>query len=74
MDITTQNIGENVRRFRSLRGLTQGELAEKSGVSKQTVYAIEQARVEDPRVGTLRQIAHALGVSLLALVPDLNCA
>jgi transcriptional regulator with XRE-family HTH domain len=47
--------------------LTQGELAERSGVSRQTINRIEQGEIE-PRFRTIRQIAAALGVEPRELV------
>lgn len=70
MKLTTESIGENVRRHRSVLGWSREELAERSGVSPHTLYAIEQSKTASPRVDTLRAIATALGVSLLALVPE----
>jgi transcriptional regulator with XRE-family HTH domain len=39
---TDETVGANLRRFRSLRGLTQGELGEQIGVTYQQVYKYEK--------------------------------
>jgi len=50
-----------LRAVRESRFLTQGDLAERSGVSRQTINRIEQGEIE-PRFKTVRQLAEALGV------------
>jgi transcriptional regulator with XRE-family HTH domain len=54
-------IGENLRRLRERRYLTQRELAEKAGVSADTIVKLEQDRWE-PRLRTIRKLAQALDV------------
>lgn len=41
-------------------GLSQGELAQRTGVSRQTINAIERGRY-DPRLGLAFRLAQALG-------------
>jgi transcriptional regulator with XRE-family HTH domain len=64
-----ETLGERLHRLRKLRGLTQGELAARLGVSKPTVWAWEQdrARPIEDRIGP---IAEALGVSPADLRPS----
>lgn len=57
------SIGEEVRRLRSHRGLSQQELAERMGVSQSVVARLEAGGVE-PRLRTLDRVAQALGVEL----------
>ncbi len=52
-----------IRRRRVVRGLTQGELAERAGVSRQLVAAAEAGR-NVPAVGAALGIAHALGTTV----------
>jgi transcriptional regulator with XRE-family HTH domain len=54
-------VGENVRRTRKLRGLTQEQFAERSGFSQQYLSSLENGR-RNPSVITLYEIAVALGV------------
>ncbi len=57
-----RSVGENIRRIRGLRGMSQKELAEKVGVSNvQINYYEHDAR--RPKIDTLSRIAEALGVS-----------
>jgi transcriptional regulator with XRE-family HTH domain len=55
------SIGQKVERIRTFRGFKQEYLAQKLGVSQQTVSKIEQQEeIED---ALLKQIAEALGVT-----------
>lgn len=56
-----ESLGERLHRLRKLRGLTQGELANRLGVSKPTVWAWEQGRAR-PIEDRIEAIAEALGV------------
>ncbi|MHA7221780.1 helix-turn-helix transcriptional regulator [Arthrobacter sp. RHLT1-20] len=57
-------VTNSIRRLRSERGeLTQAELAERIGVTRQTVIAIEQGRYS-PSLELAFQIAHVLRVPL----------
>ena len=60
----------NVGKFRlkdlaQEKGLTQEELAQRSGVTISTVRRVWQNKgADDPRVGTLRALAQVLGVTV----------
>jgi putative transcriptional regulator len=57
-------VTNSIRRLRFERGeLTQAELAERIGVTRQTVIAIEQGRYS-PSLEVAFQIAHVLRVPL----------
>lgn len=57
-------VSNSIRRLRFERNeMTQAELAERVGVTRQTVIAIEQGRYS-PSLEMAFQIAHALGVQL----------
>ena len=51
-----------LRWWRRARGLTQRELAARSGVQQRTISRIESGLVEEPRTRTLTKLAGALGV------------
>ena len=57
------HIGEEVRRLRTERGLSQRELAERMGVTQSVVARLEAGGVE-PRLSTLDRVAQALNVEL----------
>ncbi len=59
------HIGRKIERIRHLRGITQTELGELLGVTKQAVSKIEQTeKFDDER---LKEIASALGVTIEGL-------
>ena len=60
-------IGDNLKRLRTLRALTQVELAEKASVTQATVVRIERNQAE-PHMSTIRKLAGALGVDPAELV------
>lgn len=61
-----QILALNLRRLRDEKGLTQGQVAEKTGISRVAYRSIETGAAE-PRSGTLTNLAAALGVK----IPDL---
>lgn len=63
------SVGERIRECRKSIGLTQRELAEKSGVATVSVQQYERG-VRQPRTEQLKEIAAALGVSPLYLLGD----
>src|SRR5689334_10368672 len=60
-------LSANLRRQRTLRGLSQGDLAAKSRISRLAYHRIEGGEVT-PRVDTLLQIAEALGTPVQDLL------
>jgi transcriptional regulator with XRE-family HTH domain len=66
---TVVYVGEQLKRVRTLRALTQAEVAERAGVTTATVARIERSEIE-PRMTTLRKLAAALEVEPAELVRD----
>lgn len=64
-------ISRNVKRFREEQELSQVALAERSGLSKQTILGVEAGRA-NPTVDTLEALAGALNVSLRALISEMG--
>jgi transcriptional regulator with XRE-family HTH domain len=64
--------GEKLKRERRGAGLTQAELATRSGVAQSTIAQIETGHRKDPHPGTLKKLAGALGVETRDLLPDLD--
>lgn len=63
-------VGKNLSRLRQEKGLTQEELAARSGFSQQYLSGLERGQ-RNPTVVTLYELALALGVSHIELVqPD----
>lgn len=65
IDNRLHHLGRKVERVRRLRGMTQTELGDLLGITKQAVSKMEQAeKIEDER---LDKIASALGVTVEGL-------
>lgn len=62
-----ENIGTKIKELRLLKGLTQEDLAEKTGLSVRTIQRIESGEV-DPRTFTLNALAEALEVDIKELM------
>lgn len=69
MTYLSERLGD-LRELRERADLTRAELSEKSGVSAETIRLIEVGRITDPRRGTVRKLACALGVSTSDLNSD----
>jgi transcriptional regulator with XRE-family HTH domain len=69
MDMRTL-IGRNFARIRREKGLTQEEVAARSGLSQQYISGLESGR-RNPTLISIYELAQALGVSHVDLVkPD----
>lgn len=64
-------IGERIRAARKKAGLTQGELAEKLGISAQGIAQWENG-VRNAKLGTIKKVAEALDVPFESLILDSN--
>lgn len=61
-------IGKRIKDFRKLKGWSQQKLAEKTGLSFNTITRIEQGVGNSPTLKTLIKLADSLGVGLDELV------
>jgi len=61
-------IGENIKKLRTKQGLTQDDLAKKSGLKYSTLAKIEGDFVKKPGVQMVAAIAKVLGVSIENLI------
>ncbi len=52
-----------VRQLRRRAGLTQEELAQRSGVSVRTIRGLETGRRRNPRFASVRQLSDAMGLA-----------
>ena len=64
---TVVYIGERLKDLRIRRALTQGEVAAKAGIGKNTVNRIER-NLTEPHMSTLRKLSEALDVEPHRLV------
>lgn len=60
-------VGGNCARIRRAKGLSQEQLAERSGFSQQYISGLERGR-RNPTIVTVYELALALGVSHLDLM------
>ena len=70
-DVVDENelVARNARRFRLERAMSLGELARRSGLSKQTLSKLEQGG-GNPTIDTLAQLGKALDVSVRRLLTE----
>lgn len=61
--------GENLRKIRNSRGMSQDEFADLLGTSKQVISRYETAQ-RSPKVSTVAEYAEKLGVSISELTGD----
>jgi repressor LexA len=67
------SIGENIRRLRMARGMSQIELAEKLGVSNKTVSSWEaEVGAKVPRMGVIEKLAAVFGVNKSELIDGVD--
>ncbi len=57
-------IGDNVKRIRTKKGLSQDKLSKLAGVTLTTLVKIESGANDNPKIKTLKGIADALGVGV----------
>lgn len=70
LDIQRQ-VGERVRHLRRLRGFTQEELADASGLNRAHLGEIERGEV-DVTIVTLQRIGRGLRLRVSSLVKDIG--
>jgi transcriptional regulator with XRE-family HTH domain len=63
-------IATRVKALREKAGISQMELAIRSGLSLSMIAQVEQGVKPDPRMSTVQALAKALGVDCTALVED----
>ena len=63
------SIANNIRVFRKKKRITQAELSQKTGLSRNTIVNFENSK-RDPRIKDLRKIANALNVPIEELISE----
>lgn len=61
-------IGDNIRKFRKKKGLSQDSLARLANIPYTTLTKIESNVVKQPSVQNVAKIAKALGVNIEKLI------
>lgn len=62
------HLGDNLKRIREDRGISQSELAERCGMSTGQISKMETGAQKNPHIETVVAISTALGVSMEELV------
>lgn len=66
---TVANLGHEIRRLRRRAGITQGDLADKAGVSRRWVIHIERGHVGG-EIGNVMKVIRALELKLQFMRPQ----
>lgn len=61
--------GDKIRKIREAIGMSLSQLAERSGVSENTILNVEMGRV-DPKLQTLKRIADAMSTTVEHLIKE----
>ena len=64
------DIGERIRSLRTARGVSQEEVARRTGIGLKSYGDLERGRTKDPHYSTLRGVARALGVRVEELLQE----
>jgi len=64
------SLAENIKRLRTLKQLSQPQLAEKAQLSKGYVYMLESGEMTNPSIEKLSQIADALDCTIADLIGE----
>lgn len=62
MNSESEKLGKNLKRLRTKKGITQGDIARSLGVSRGFVSNIENGKT-NPTLATIARLAKAIGVS-----------
>lgn len=63
-------LGENIKKYRLLKELTQEKLAQRANVTHSSMSKIEAGFNDNPRIKTVQRIAVALGVTIDDLMQE----
>jgi len=68
MSKNKSSIGENIRKYRLKKEMSQDRLSKLADVAFHTIVKIESGDTPNPTIETVRKIADALGVSIDDLI------
>lgn len=63
-------IARNIKKHRDKLGVSQDKLSKLAGITLHTITKIESGATPDPRIETLKKIAHALDVGVDDLIKE----
>lgn len=61
MDESAKRLGNNIKRIRLKKGMTQGDICRKLGLDRAYISNLENGK-KNPTLSTIEKIANALGV------------
>ena len=64
MSKSKASIGENIRKYRLQKDISQDRLSKLADVAFHTIVKIESGETPNPTIETVKKIADALGISL----------
>ena len=70
---TRSTFGRNLRKLRMIRGLTQDDLANLSGMMQRYVSQLETS-ISSPKLDTLRRLAAAFGMTTDEFIRQMEAA
>lgn len=59
-----------LKEIRESKGMTISELSKDSGITRQTIYRLEEKKEDTANSKTLKALANSLGVSVMDLFVD----
>ena len=62
------SLGQNIRQFRKTQGYTQSQLAFEADVSRNLLMNIEQGKVKNTSLETLRKLSRVLNVTVIEIL------
>lgn len=65
---TSQNLGNNIKKLREAKGLSQEKLARLADIANNTLIKMESGENQNPTLVTLKKVAKAFGVSVDDLI------
>ena len=66
-EVITKKFGDNLRRFRLLKKLSQSALGEKLGFDKSYISVLENGK-KNPTLTTIGKLAKAMGIQVQSLI------
>jgi transcriptional regulator with XRE-family HTH domain len=70
MKNTTIAVGERIRSFREIKGLSQIDLEGRSGIKREYISKLETTDLKNPTLRTMEKLAKALGFEVGMLFSD----
>ena len=65
--LISQKLGENIKKIRTRKGMSQGDICRALGVDRAYISNIESGK-QNPTLATIEKIAEALGVKVNELL------